>query len=228
MSHDPLAEQQCKLLELLLQTRAKRNHIIKRAETARQAAHISQEPKWTDAEQIEKPRKRTPKSTGNDARDFVVGFTIATAAAATHDTAHERVANVSCNRTMTDIDFWMQMSYRNAPSPFPWKKRRMLMAPLYYQSSKYWFSIVKLNWCFCGGRAMTVAFACWGGKQGCILLILWRRDWYVVFIPKPELCHGLGWGDSALFTLLQLRWKQQFHVFLKMYVVGPMFLKMIW
>ena len=105
MSHDPLAEQQCKLLELLLQTRAKRNHIIKRAETARQAAHISQEPKWTDAEQIEKPRKRTPKSTGNDARDFVVGFTIATAAAATHDTAHERVANVSCNRTMTDIDF---------------------------------------------------------------------------------------------------------------------------
>jgi hypothetical protein len=29
--------------------------------------------KWTDAEQIEKPRKN-PKSTGNDERDFVVGF----------------------------------------------------------------------------------------------------------------------------------------------------------
>ena len=95
MSHDPLAEQRCKLLE----------YHIKRAETARQTARISEEPKWTHAEQIEKPRKRTPKSTGNDARDFVVGFTIATAAAATHDTAHERVANVSCNRTMTDIDF---------------------------------------------------------------------------------------------------------------------------
>ena len=57
MSHDPLAEQLCKLLELLLQTRAERNH-IKHAETARETARISQEPKWTDAEQIEKPRKR--------------------------------------------------------------------------------------------------------------------------------------------------------------------------
>ncbi len=85
VSHDPLAEQR------LLQ--AKRNH-IKRAETARQRDRISPEPKRTDAEQIEKPRKRNPKSAGNDERDFVVGFTTPAAAAATGDTTSERVANV--------------------------------------------------------------------------------------------------------------------------------------
>ena len=85
MSHDSLAERR------LLQ--AKRHH-IKRAETARHKDRISQEPKRTDAEQIEKPRKRNPKSAGNDERYFVVGFTTPAAAAAIGDTSSEGVANV--------------------------------------------------------------------------------------------------------------------------------------
>ena len=93
VSHDPLAEQRRKLLELLLQTQAKRNH-IKSAERARQSDRIPDEPKRTDAEQIETPRTRNQKSAGNDDRDFVVGFTTAAAAAATGDTASEGVASV--------------------------------------------------------------------------------------------------------------------------------------
>ena len=123
-----MAEQRRKLLEQRRKllgraaTQQKRSH-IKHAEAARQRALISQKPERTDAEQIEKPRKRTPKSTGHDDQDFVVGFTTAAAAAATSGTHNERDAIVCVNQLMTDIDFQLLVLVKH-PHPSPEGERK--------------------------------------------------------------------------------------------------------